>query len=99
MQEGSVEEIYRVCFTQNVSQVVRKFQKSQERKLEIIACLCKLLLGEDKTQAADNSYATVMQKLENVLAILLFIHKKSTKYIFFIPNQSFSSFLSKTFIL
>lgn len=50
--------------------------KFQERKLEIIACLCKLLLCKDKTQAPDNPYATVMQKLENVLAILLFIQKK-----------------------
>lgn len=46
-----------------------KFQKSQGRKLEIIACLCKLLLCKDKTQAPDNPYATVTQKLENVLAV------------------------------
>lgn len=58
------------------SQVVKQISKSQERKLEIIACLCKLLLCENKTQAPDNPYATDMQKLENVLDILLFIQKQ-----------------------
>lgn len=73
--------VYRLCFTQNGSQVVSKFQQSLT-KLEIIACLCKLLLCEDKTQAPDNPYARVMQKLENVLAMLLFIFKNSRIIIF-----------------
>lgn len=86
VQEGRVEEIYRVCFTQNISQVVSKFQKSQERKLEIIACHCKLLLRQDKTQAPDNSCNLckswkmsllcyyLFKKVEEIL-LLLFIFK------------------------